>query len=81
MFTVTPEKFIEIRKAIQKEYGLGITKAQTYCAELICKKIRTWQKYETGNHPIDHTSWQLLNLKLDSDLSPLIKQKIKQNNW
>ncbi|NOT85068.1 MAG: helix-turn-helix transcriptional regulator [Methylococcaceae bacterium] len=49
----------EITKT-RKEAGL----TQTQAAELIYKKLRTWQQWENGDREMDYALWELFNIKL-----------------
>lgn len=53
--SVSPEKIKEVR------LGSGLT--QTQAAEMIHRKLRTWQEYEAGDREIDLAVWELFLIK------------------
>jgi putative transcriptional regulator len=52
----TPE---QIRQTREKA---GLT--QTQAAELIYKKLRTWQQWERGDREMDPAFWELFKIKI-----------------
>ena len=56
--TGKPPTPAQIKKARQT---VGLT--QTQAAELIYKKIRTWQQWEAGDREMDAALWELFLIK------------------
>ena len=46
----------------RKRNDAGLT--QTQASALINRTLRTWQKYEGGDLPMDPVLWEMFNIKL-----------------
>lgn len=55
----TPAEIIDARQSV------GLT--QTQAAELIDKKLRQWQYYETGGSMLDPILWQVWRIRAGLD--------------
>lgn len=53
-----PPKLKQIKQARE---SAGLT--QTQAAELIYKKLRTWQQWEAGDRGMDPAFWELFKIK------------------
>lgn len=60
-----PVEIKQLRESLQERESLGITAAQTRCAELIHKTTRAWQQWEHGDRKMDAAFWELLKLKME----------------
>lgn len=56
MTTPTPKQIV------RKRNDAGLT--QTQASALINRGLRTWQKYEGGELPMDPVLWEMFNIKL-----------------
>lgn len=59
MSTPTPQQIARTRN------DAGLT--QTQAAALLHKNLRTWQKWEGGDVPMDAAYWELFNLKIKKE--------------
>lgn len=47
-----------------KEARLDAGLTQQQCADLVHVNIRSWQKWESGERPMNLAAWELFNLKV-----------------
>lgn len=58
-----PTEVVAARERVQSDKDLGITSAQTWCAEQLHTTIRTWQQWETGERRMHPAFWELFERK------------------
>lgn len=63
-----PSEVRAARERVQEDKGLGITEAQTYCAELVHSPIGSWQQWEADeksstNRRMHPAFWELFRIK------------------
>lgn len=63
-----PAEVRAAREAVQVRWGLGITAAQTWCAEQVHTTARAWQQWETEAESPSHRRmhpafWELFRIK------------------
>lgn len=63
--TATYEEVNNARKQVQKIKSLGITAAQSWCADQVHANLRSWQKWENNDRKIHPGIWELFNIKLE----------------
>lgn len=58
-----PAEVKALREALQAAEGLGITAAQTRCADMLHTATRVWQQWEHGDRKMHPAFWELINSK------------------
>lgn len=59
-----PAEVIAARERVQKQKDIGITDAQTLCANLLHTTIRSWQQWETGDRRMHPAFWALFKIRI-----------------
>lgn len=54
-----PAEIVKAREKVQRQLDLGITAAQTYCAEQVHTTCRVWQQWETADRRMHPAFWEL----------------------
>lgn len=60
--TPTPAEIVAGRERVQAARNIGITAAQSWCAEQVCTTLRRWQEWEQGKHRMHPGLWKLFRL-------------------